>query len=168
MCYFLHAELLEEFIIQSPADIVMAADIILEQATVLKLLELSDLIVQKPYIRCRERVPDCAHRRNIIEHVAFRFSLLSKVRDNFLRLHDDFAKQHDARADDSAGKVHHAHQRMDFRQISAVCAQCFPNIRDCIQADDIDSLIRQIQQIVCHIVKDHGISVIEVPLERIK
>ena len=57
---------------------------------------------------------------------------------------------------------------MNLRQIPALRPQLLPDIRDCINADNINSPVRQIKEIVHHFIEYSGVSIIQIPLIRIK
>ena len=113
-------------------------------------------------------MPCGAHDGSVIQDVTLRLVHRAKIRRQFFRFHDDLTQQHHARADDLTGQLHHPHQRMDLRQIPAVRPQLFPNIRDRIHTDHIHAPVGQIQHIVRHVVEDHRIMIVQVPLVRVE
>ena len=93
MRLFSNAELTQKSIIQSPTDIIMAAEIILEEAILRQPADLFHLVLQQPDITCRQRMPRCAHSRYIIQNVTFRLLCWSEIRNDFPRFHNHLAKK---------------------------------------------------------------------------
>ena len=53
-------------------------------------------------------------------------------------------------------------------EVPAVCSQLLPDIRNCVDADNVNSRICEEQEIVHHLIKYPGISVIQIPLIGVK
>ncbi len=100
--------------------------------------------------------------------MAFRFLHGSEIRDDFGRFHHDFAQDQRSRTDDLGGDPHDPYHRVDLRKVPAVRSQRLPDIRRRIEPDDVNTVVAQIQHIRRHIVEDHRIAVIQVPLIRIE
>ena len=164
VCDFFHAELLEELVVQSPADIIVAAQIVEESIVVRQGEYCLHLVAEKPYIVGRHGVPGAGHSRDIIEHVALGFLDRSEIRNDLGGLHNDFTQEKGAGADDLGCHAHQADKSVDLRQVAAVGSQFLPDIRSRVKTDDIDAVIAQIQHICGHIIEDDRIRVIEVPL----
>ena len=164
----LDPELLQELEIKSPADIVVAAQIIQEH----ELLRQREYIVQrlakKSDVLGRHRIPGRAHGRRVVEHMAFRLVHCSEIGGQLGGLHNDLAEKQSARADDFRSHAHQSHERVDLRQIAVIRAELLPDIRDSIQTDNIDAVIAEIQHIRRHVIEHDRIAVIEVPLIRIE
>ena len=92
--------------------------------------------------------------------MTFRFFERSEIRDNLGRLHNNLTQQYNAGANDFRDHTDHTHNGVYLRQVSAVCPQLLPDIGDCIDPDDINSLIHQIQHIINHLVKNHRIGIV--------
>ncbi len=92
----------------------------------------------------------------------------AKIRCHLLRLHDNLAEQQHARTDNLTNHAHHAHNSMYLFQIAAWRVQFLPYIRDCVNADNVDSPVCQIEEIVHHLIKDSWIFIIQIPLIGIK
>jgi len=166
--HFFPAKLLKPREIESPADVVMAAEIIQENVLFRQRTDLIDLPSQKTYIPGSNRVPRRAHRRRVIEHMAFGLLCRSEIRSQLIRRHDDFPEKKRSRADDFGNHAAHPDNRMHLRKVAAVCPQLFPDIRDGIDPDDIDSLVCQEKHIGCHLIEDVRVAVIQIPLVRIE
>ena len=162
--HLLDAELAEVLIIETPADIVVAAEIIQEGILLRQREHRLKLMLQQTHIVRRHRVPCARHRRDVVEHVAFRLVYRAKIRHHLARLHDHLAEQQRARTDNITGHVHDPHQRVNLRQIAAGGPQRFPDIRRRVETDDINALVAQIEHVVRHIVENGRIAVIEIPL----
>ena len=117
-----------------------------------QVLYLLQLMSEQPNIARCHSVPDGSHGSDIIEHVAFRLLFRSEVRKNLARFHYDFAKEQYARAYDPAGYVHHADKSVHLRQVAAVSAQFFPDIRNSIEPYYIHAPVCQVEQVFCHVV----------------
>ena len=165
---FLHTEPPEVTVIKAPAYIIMASEIVLEQTVVRKHLKLLELVAQEFDVSCSEGVPYRAHRRYIIEHIAFRLFRRAEIRNDFLWLHHDFSQEENTRTYDPAGEIHHAHQNVDLRKIAAVGAKRLPDVRNSIQSHNIHAPVSQIQKVVGHVIEDHRVGIVEIPLEWIE
>ena len=53
---------------------------------------------------------------------------------------------------------------MYLRQVTAGGAELFPDVWNGIDADDIDSLVDEIEHIVYHLVKDNRVRIVQIPL----
>ena len=155
-------------VVKSPADIIVASQIVLEQTIGWQQLDLLYLMAQELDIPCCQSMPDRAHGSHIVQHVAFRLFRGSEIRYNLLRLHNDFTEEYDSRADYPACKIHHAHKNMYLREVTAVGAKGLPDIWNRIEPDDVNSAIGKIHQIVCHVVEDHRVGIVQIPLERVE
>ena len=57
---------------------------------------------------------------------------------------------------------------MYLREVTAVGAKGLPDIWNRIEPDDVNSAIGKIHQIVCHVVEDHRVGIVQIPLERVE
>ena len=96
--------------------------------------------------------------------MAFWFLNCSEVWHNLLRLHNNLTQKKDSRADDFTDQTHHTHNGMHLRQITAGGIQLLPDVWNCINTDNIDSLICQEKEVIHHLVKYPRVLVIQIPL----
>ena len=165
---FLNPEILQEIIVQSPADIVVAAQIVLENILSGKSGHDVQLAAQQGYISGGNGVPGACHGSNIIQKMTFRFVYSSEVGNYFLRSHNDLAQKENAGADDLADHTHHADDGMNLGKIAAIGSKLFPDIGNSVQTHDIHTLICQIEHVEDHFIQYNRISVVQIPLIRIK
>ena len=165
---FLHPELLQILIVQSPADIIVAAQIVQEDIVVGQGKDRLHLVAEKPHVVRSHRMPGAGHRGDIVEHVALGLFQRPEIGNDLGGLHDDLAQEQGAGADDLRRHPHQAHQGVDLREIAAVCPQLFPDIGRRVQADDVHTVVAQVQHVRSHIIEDDRIRVIEVPLIGVK
>ena len=168
MRHFLHAPCLKGIVVQSPANVVVASEIIQECILSREGAHNIHLFSQKTDISCGNCIPRCSHRRHIVKHMALRLLYGSEIRRHFIRLHNHFSQKHNARTHNLSDHTHHADNCVHLFQIAAVRTQLFPDIRDGVNSDNIHSLVRQVKEVVHHLVKHPGISVIQIPLIRVK
>ena len=100
--------------------------------------------------------------------MALRLFYCSEIWHNLFRLHNDLTQQQNARANDLTDHTHHPHNRMYLRKIPAACAKLLPDIRHCVNPDNINSLICQEQDLVHHLIKNARIAIVQIPLVRIE
>ena len=158
------AKLAEEIIVKPPADVVVAAEVVQEDILLREREDRVHLVAEQPDVAGRDRVPHGAHGRDVVEHVALGLFDRAEVRDHLGGLHDDFAEKERAGADDLAGHAHDAHQRVHLREVPALRAELLPNIRNRVEADDINSVVAEVQHIARHVVEHDRVAVIEIPL----
>ena len=164
VCDFFYAELPEVGIIQSPADIVMAAQIIEEGVLVRQRKNRLHLVAEEAHIMRCHGVPGAGHGRDIVEHVALGFLQSPEIRNDLGGLHDDLTQKQGAGADNLGGHTHQADKGVYLRKIAAVCAQLFPDIGCSVKTDDVDAVVAKIEHIGSHVVEDDRICVVEIPL----
>ena len=160
----LHAVHLEEVVVEAPADVVVAAQVVEEGVLVGKGKDRLHLVAEEPHVVGRHGVPGAGHGGDVVEHVALRLLQGPEVRDDLGGLHDDLAQQEGPGADDLGCHAHHADQGVDLWQVAAVGAQFLPDIGRRVQADDVHAVVAEVEHVRCHIVEYDGIGVIEVPL----
>ena len=165
---FLHAELFQVLIIKSPADIVMAAQIVQEGVVVRQLKDRLHLVAEQAHVVGRHGMPGAGHRGDVVEHMALRLLDGAEIRDDLGGLHDDLAQKQGAGADDLGRHPHQADQRVDLREVAAVRAELFPDIRRRVEADDVHPVVAQVEHIRGHVVEDHRVSIVQIPLIRIE
>ena len=165
---FLNAERLQESIIQAPADIIVAAQVIKERIFPRKIKNRLQLMPEQPHILRRHRVPGAGHGRYIVEHVAFRFLDRAEIRHYLGRFHDNLSQEQHARAHDLPRHPHQADQRVHLRQVPAGSPESLPYIRNGIKANDIDAVVAQEEHVLRHVVEHGRILIIQVPLIRIE
>ena len=164
MSHFIDAELTKPSIVQPPADIVMATQIIQEYIVLRQTVDDIHLLTQQTGISRCYRVPGGCHRCYIIQHMTFRFFYRAKIRYYFFRFHDNFSEKQYTRTHDLTDHTHHTNNIMYLRKISAIGSQLFPDIRNRIDTDHVDTFIGQIQHIIDHFVHNNRIPVIQIPL----
>ena len=76
--------------------------------------------------------------------------------------HLNLAEQQNARADDLGDHTHHADNGMYLRQVTAGGAELFPDVWNGIDADDIDSLVDEIEHVVDHLIEDNRVRIVDV------
>ena len=96
--------------------------------------------------------------------MTFRFLDRPKIRNDLRRFHHDLPQQQRSRAYDLADDTHHAHKFMYFRQITTICTELFPDIRDSVKTDNIDPLITKEQHVLRHVDEYSGIGIVQIPL----
>ena len=151
-------------IIQTPADVVVAAQVVEEQKLPGQSTHSVHLVAQQRNVAGSQCVPGSGHGGHIVEHVALGLFRDAEVGNHLGGLHDHFAQQQNTGADDLAHNAHHANQRVNLRQITAAGAQLFPDVGNSIQTDHINAPVGEVEQVFRHVVKHHGIGVVEVPL----
>ena len=160
MGHLIHAPASKTVIIQSPADIIMAPQIIQEGIFARQMVHTVKLFFQKSGILRCHSIPDGCHGRHIVEHMALRLLWRSKIRHDLFRFHHHFAKQQNSRTYDLTDHTHHPDDRMDLLQISAGGSKLFPDVRNRIDPDDINAQICKIQEIIHHLIENHRIRII--------
>ena len=165
---FLDPELFQEIKVKAPADIVVAAQIVQENELLRQREYVVQSLSQKSDVLGSDCIPGRAHRRRVIEHMAFRLVYGSEIRSQLGGLHNDLAEKERARADDFRCHAHQPDERMDLRQIAVIRAELLPDIRNSIQTDNVDSVIAEVQHVRRHIIEHDRIAVIEIPLIRVE
>ena len=160
----LYGKLTQPGVVQSPANVVVTAEIILEQIVPGKSADLLQLAFQQPDVSGGHGVPGGAHGGHIVQDVTLRLFLSTEVGGHLRRLHHHLAQQQHAGADYLTGQMQHPCQRVYLGQIAAVGAQLFPDIGDGVQTDDVHTPVGEVEQVLRHVVKDHGVCVVQVPL----
>ena len=84
---FFDAELLEVIKIETPADIIMAAQIVQEYELLRKRKYRIQLMLQQTHISCCDCIPHRAHRCGVVEHMALRLVNCTEIRSKLGRLH---------------------------------------------------------------------------------
>ena len=111
MGYFLPAEIPpQEIVIQSPADIIMAAQVVQEYVLLRQGKHLAQLVFQQLHVPRGHSMPQGCHGGHIVQQVAFRFLHGTEIRNHAAGLHHNLAQQQRTRADDLAHHAHHPHQ----------------------------------------------------------
>ena len=168
MWYFLHAPPFQCCKIQSPANVIVTPQIIQESIFLRQAVYNIHLSSQKFCILHCHTAPCGRHSRYIIEHMAFRLFHRTKIRHYLFRFHDYFTKKQDTWAHDLTDHTHHTHNCMHLRKIPALCPQLFPDIRYCINTDNIHPLVGEEQEIIHHFIKYARILIVQVPLIWVK
>ena len=168
MRWLIHAPVFQSGEIKSPADIVMAAEIIQEGVLLRKAVYNVHLFFQKADIAGGNAVPGCSHGGYIVKHMAFRFLYSSEIRNNLLRLHNDLTQKNNTGADDFSDHTHHTDDGMNLFQVTARSSKLFPDIRNRINTDHIHSLVCKEEEVIHHLIENTGIAIVQIPLIRVK
>ena len=160
----LHAELFEEIVIEAPADIVVAAQVVEEGVLVGQGEDGLHLVAEQAHVLCRHCVPGAGHGRDVVDHVALGLFQGPEIGDDLGGLHDDLSEQEGAGADDLGRHAHEADQGVDLGQVAAVGAQLLPDIGGRVQADDVDAVVAEVEHVGRHVIENDRIGVIQVPL----
>ena len=168
MRHLLLAPTSKRLVIEAPPYVVVTAQVVKEGVLLGQGADRIELLAQEARIFCGYGMPGSRHGRHVVQHVALRLFNGTEVRNNLDGSHHDLAQQRNPGAHDLSDHTHHAHERMDLRKVAAVGAKLLPDIGNRIEAHDIDALIRQIQEVVHHLVEDAGVPVVEVPLVRVE
>ena len=163
-----HAPVFQSGEIQSPANVIMAAEIIQESILLRKAVHNIHLFFQKADITGGNAVPGCSHCCYIVKHMAFRFLHGSKVRNNFFRFHNNLAQKNNTGADDFSDHTHHTDDGMNLFQVTARSSQLFPDIRNRVNTDHIHSLVCKEEEVIHHLIENTGIAIVQIPLIRVK
>src|SRR5699024_8752787 len=162
--HFLHAPGAQGVVVQAPADVVVAAQVIQKDILFGQAVDAVQLLAQQAGVPGGYRVPGGAHGGHIVQKVALGFVYRAEVGDHLDRLHDHFAQQDDAGADDLADHPHHPHDGVDPGQVAAAGAQFLPDIGHRVDADDVHAAVGEVQKVVHHLVEHAGVGVVQIPL----
>ena len=146
----------------------MASEVVLEHIVLRKPGDLISLTLQETDITRRDCIPGAGHRRDIIENVALRLLDRSEVRHDLGRLHDNLAQQQNARTDNLRDDPHHPDDCVNLRQVAAVCTKLLPYIWNGVQSHDIDAAVCQVHHVGGHVVEDHTVAIVQIPLVWVK
>ena len=100
--------------------------------------------------------------------MALRLFQRTEIRHHLLRLHNNLPQQQNTGANDLADNTHHADDRVHLRQVPALGIQLLPDIRNRINAHNINAPVGKIEEIVHHFVEYPGIFIVQIPLIRVK
>ena len=154
----------QEVIVQSPADIVMAADIVQEGIFPGQAEHLLQLVGQQARVLRGRRVPQGGHGGHVVKHVAFRLCHRAEIRCHHAGLHHHFSQQQRPRAYDLAHHPEDPQQRVHLRQIPAGGPQRLPDVGRRVQPDHVHPVVAQVQHIVRHVRQHPGVHVVQIPL----
>ena len=160
----LHAPGAERGVVEAPADVVVAAQVVEEGVLAGQAAHGVELRAQQARVAARHRVPGGGHRCDVVEHVALGLFHGPEIGDHLHRRHDHLAQEHDAGAHDLADHAHHAHDRVDLGEVAAVGAELLPDVGHGVDADDVHALVGQVEEVVHHLVEDARVAIVEVPL----
>ena len=156
------------FLVQSPADIVMAAQIIDKIAVVRQAVDHIHLMLQKPGVLGGKRGPEIDHAGNAVKHVALRMLRRPKIGGKLLRGHDHLSLQDHGRADHLQHHAQHAHDPVDLRKVPAAGPKLLPDIGDRVDAEDLHAQVGKEQDVRRHLVEHDGILIVQIPLIGVK
>ena len=101
--------------IQTPADIIMAAQIVYKPAVARQGVQGVQLCLQQAGVAACQGSPQVDHGGYIVKHMAFRLFGCAKVRRQLLGRHDHFALEDDRGADTFQHHAQHPHNGMYLR-----------------------------------------------------
>ena len=156
----LHAELFKVRIVEAPADVVVAAQIVEEGVLPGKGKHRAQLVLQQAHIVGGHGVPEGCHGGDVINHVTLRLFFTAEVGHHLAGLHDDLPQQQGAGANHRTAQPQQPYQVMHLRQIPAGGSQLLPYVGRGIQADHIHPLIAQEQHVRGHLPQDGGVCVV--------
>ena len=163
--YLVSAEAgVEPGVVQAPADVIVAAQVVEEQKLLGQSAHGVQLAAQQGYIAGGQGVPGGSHGGDVVEHVTLGFFGAPEVGYHLGRLHDHLPQQQHAGADNFAGQSHQPHHSVHHGQVAATGAQLLPDVGHSIQPNDVNAPVGQVQQILSHVVHDHGVCIVQVPL----
>ena len=64
--------------------------------------------------------------------------------------------------------MHDADQRVDLREVPAVGAELLPDVGDRVEADDVDAAVAHEEHVGGHVVEDHRVLEVKIPLVRVE
>ena len=162
--HLLLAEPAQEVIIQPPADVVVAAQVVQERVHLRQREHLAQLVPEQLHVPGGHGVPGGGHGGDVVEQVTLGLLHRTEVGHHLAGLHDHFAQQHRAGTGDFAHHAHHPDQGVHLGQVAAGGAQRLPDVGRGVQPDDVDAVVAQEEHVVGHVVEHHGVGVIQIPL----
>ena len=150
--------------IQTPADIIVAAQIVHEPAVVRQGMEGIQLGFQQPGVPAGKGTPQVDHGGHVVEHMAFRLFRGAEVGGKLLGSHDHLALEDDRRADAFQHHAEHPHNGVYLGQVAAGGAQLLPDIRHCVNAEHLYAQICQMQNALGHVHEHCRVCVVQIPL----
>ena len=155
-------------LVQTPADVVMAAQVVDEPAVLRQGVQRVDLRLEQTGVAVGERAPQVDHRGDIVQHVAFGVFRGAEVGGELLGGHHHLAFEDHGRADAFEGDAQHADDGVHLRQVAAGGAQLLPDVGHGVDAQHLHAQVRQVQRAGQHGHQHLGVAVVEVPLERVE
>ena len=159
-----HPQIAHRFLLQAPADVVVAAHVVDKGVFPGQGRQCIQLPAQQGGVPGGYGIPDADHAAHIVEHIAFRLIHRAKVGGHLARFHDHLALEDHRRADQLGQDAQHPHNGMHLGQVTAAGAQLFPDIGHGVDAEHVHPQIGQEQQVAGHLVKDHRVAVVHIPL----
>ena len=161
MGHLLRAEAgLQPGVVQAPADVVVAAQVVEEEKVLGQGAEGLHLPPQQGHVPGGQGVPGGGHGGHVVEHVALRLLRGAEVGGHLGRLHHHLPQQQHAGADNLADHPQHPGQGVDLREVPAVGAQLLPDVWNGVQADDVDAPVGQEEQVFRHVVEHRGVGIV--------
>ena len=151
-------------LVQTPANIIVAAQIIHKPAVFRQAVQHIQLGFQQTNIPAGQSAPQVDHHRHIVQHVTFRLFRRAVVGGQLPRRHDHLAFEDHRRADTFQHHAQHPHNGMHLGQIAAAGAQLFPDIGYRVDAQHLHAQIGKVQDAFDHLHKHRRIAVIQIPL----
>ena len=162
--HFRDAELLEIIVVQAPADVVVAAQVVQECVLVRQRENCFHLMAEQAHVVCRHCVPCAGHGGHVVEHVAFRLLDGAKIGNDLARFHNNFAQEQRSGADDLGSHVHQTNESVHLGQVAARRADLFPDVRRRVQTDDIHAVVAEVEHVSRHVIENDRIRIVQIPL----
>ena len=151
-------------LVQTPADIVVAAQIVHEPAVVRQGVEGIQLRLQQPGVPAGKGTPQVDHGGHVVEHVAFRFFRGAEISCQLLGSHDHLALEDDRRADAFQYHAEHPYDGVHLRQVAASGAQLLPDVGHGINAEHLHAKVGEVQNALGHVHEHRRVCIIQIPL----
>ena len=155
-------------LVQAPANVVVAAQVVDEPAVLGQGVQRVDLRLEQPGVAVGERAPQVDHRGDVVQHVAFGVLRGAEIGGELLGGHHHLAFEDHGRADAFEGDAQHADDGVHLRQVAAGGAQLLPDVGHGVDAQHLHAQVRQVQRAGQHGHQHLGVAVVEVPLERVE
>jgi len=151
-------------LVQPPADVIVAAQIVHEPTVVRQGVQGIQLRLQQPGVPAGKGTPQVDHGGHVVEHMAFRFFRGAEISCQLLGSHDHLALEDDRRADTFQHHAEHPHNGVHLRQIAAGGAQLLPDVGYRINAEHLYAQICKVQDAPGHVHEHRRVGIVQIPL----
>ena len=151
-------------LVQTPADVIVAAQIVHEPTVVRQGVEGIQLRLQQPGIPAGKGTPQVDHGGHVVEHVAFRLFRGTEISRQLLGSHDNLALEDDRRADAFQHHAEHPHDGVHLGQIAAGGAQLLPDVGHGVNAEHLHAKVGEVQDALGHVHEHRRVCIIQIPL----
>ena len=165
MVVAVHPDCLAVAVVEGPADVVVAADVVDPGAFCGQGEAVAERLAQQAHLPGRQAVPQQGHQQRVVGELTF---LCVDVARDFVGVDDRFGFEEQAGRCDAQHCVEGAHQRMGFGQAFARGAQFFPGEGQRVQPQHLGPKIGQKEHFRGHGAEDLRVAVVEIPLERVE